>query len=321
MNSVVKKFITDAIDLLGYRLSPINSQKGLFELNNGKFSTPYLMGYIPINNAMSSVINHNKDLCYQVLLNAGFRVPNTISLCDPFDGEGEIKKEMKDLFRDSSFPLFVKPNNGSQGMGIALVENEEQLWLHTRFLQKKYSSVLVQEYINAPEYRILMLDGIVKFVYKRIPGQVCGDGKSTFEELVLELKRRTDLDLNFGIDRAFIFEQLLDIGAHWKTIIPEGIQIKLSPGVSYRSGRSFGDLTFNVPFSWKKWLEKMDQTIGSRLYSIDFFMCGTYETTEDFVVIEINSNPRFTFLEQTPYRSLAVNIWAEILQKSFVIQQ
>lgn len=317
MNPIVRKYITDAIERLGYGLIPVNVDEDLYQLSNGKTCIPYIMGYVPINNCLSSAITLNKNLSYNLLSRAGIKVPATTILHDLFDAEGDLKAEKGQIMGQIQFPLFVKPDNGSQGIGIALVHDEKQLLSHIRLWQKKYPIFLAQEFIDAPEYRILILDGKPRFVYRRIPGKVCGDGKSTFTELITKLKQATDVDLNFGINRSYIFEQMLQLDADWQSVIEEGIEIKLSPGVSLKSGRSSGDLAFAIPSSWHNWLIKIDQTINSRLYSIDFFIRGDHENTDDFVVIEINSNPRFTFLERTPHRDVAVDIWAEILEKSF----
>lgn len=317
MNPIVRKYITDAVEKLNYQLIPVNADDDLYQLSNGDVSIPYIMGYVPINNSLGSALTVNKSLSYQVLAKEDIKVPATAALQNLFDKEGEPQTGITQLLAQLQFPLFLKPENGSQGIGIALAEDVAQLLSHLKLWQKKYPAFLAQEFINAPEYRILMLDGKPRFVYRRIPGKVCGDGKSTLTELVTKLKQSTDLDLNFGINRSYIFEQLLQLDADWQSVIPEGVEIKLSPGVSLKSGRSFSHLVFTFPSSWNTWLSKINRAINSRLYAIDFFMCGDYSNPDDFVVIEINSNPRFTFLERTPHRDVAVAIWAEILEKSF----
>lgn len=317
MNPIVRRYITDAIEKLNYELIPINADDDLYRLSNGEISIPYIMGYVPINNGLAGSLTTNKNLSYQVLSQAGISVPATALLQNLFNNEGELKADARQLVSKMQFPLFVKPDNGSQGMGIALVSDEKQLLAHIKLWQKKYATFLAQEYINAPEYRILILDAKPRFIYRRIPGKVCGDGKNTFIELVRGLSRSTDLDLNFGINRNYIFEQLLQLNADWQSVIPKGVEVKLSPGVSLKSGRSFSDLAFDAPPSWENWLAKIDRAINARLYAVDFFIRGDYENPDDFLVIEINSNPRFTFLDQTSHRDVAVNIWAEILQKSF----
>lgn len=313
MDLIIRKFISDACAQAGYQLLPVDAEHDLFTITDGATSIPYMMGYLPLNRHMAVHIAHNKHLTCQILSHAGISIPATVKLPNTVQEENEIKRRIGGQFTKTDYPLFVKPGNGSQGMGIALATNEAQLLSHIRWLHKKYNDVLVQEYIDAPEYRMVVLAGKPQYVYRRIPGQVCGDGKKTFEELIAALKEKSTLDFDIGLDRGFIFEQMLAMDANWKTVIPKGAVIRLSPGVSFRSGRSFSDVCFTTPSSWQDWIENIDSTMGLRFYSIDFFMCGDYEDSSNFIVIEINSNPRFTFLEQTPWRDAAIDIWTKIL--------
>lgn len=47
---------------------------------------------------------------------------------------------------------------------------------------KEYRAVLVQEYISAKEYRVLLFDGQLQFVYERIPGEVVECRKYSFPQ-------------------------------------------------------------------------------------------------------------------------------------------
>lgn len=318
MSVIDRKYIREACELLEYSLEEIEEESGLFFLNNGETQIPLVLGLMPINLKMSGYIATHKYLTHQLLEKVGIRVPKTIRITKPLEINSDVEEKLSSFLKTVNFPLFLKPENGTQGRGITMINSLQELVQKGNFLFKNYKTLLLQEYIEAPEFRCFVIDEQVKYIYRRIPAKVIGDGEKTFEELIQSLKEKTDLNLEFGIDRNYILKQLLAIESSWQTILPKGEIIKLSYGVSYKSGSTFSSLQFDVPESWSEWIKTISKTMNLRVFSIDFFNLGnTLNNPEDFVVIEINSRPYFTFFEQTPHRSFAVNIWAEILQKAF----
>lgn len=318
MSSIDRGYIKEACKKLGYSLEVIDEKEGFYFLDNRSKKLPFISGLIPINSRMNGYIANHKNLTYQLLNRVGIRIPKTLKITNNFETVSDLKSKVSSFFDNKDYPLFIKPDNGTQGRGISVVTSFEKLFEKAVFLLKKYDGILIQEYINAIEYRCFIIDGKVKYIYQRIPAEVVGDGVKIFEELVLDLKKQTDLDLEFGIDREYILKQLLAIECSWQTIIPKGKKIRLSTGVSYKSGSTFSSLQFELPQTCLNWLQTISEAMNLRVFSIDFFNLGKDLTNPDnFIVIEINSRPYFTFFEKTKFRSFAIDIWAEILQKTF----
>ncbi|TAK77352.1 MAG: ATP-grasp domain-containing protein [Gammaproteobacteria bacterium] len=89
----------------------------------------------------------NKYNLYQLLISVGIDCPQTKII---FDIE-----EAKNNFEFASFPVIVKPVNGSGSVGVKLCENETDSLSQVNFLLKNsYAGVLIQEYIDGLEFSV-----------------------------------------------------------------------------------------------------------------------------------------------------------------------
>lgn len=92
--------------------------------------------------------------------------------------------------RKLGFPVFVKPNSGSQGTGVSLVYTKQELYRAMRAIFKRDKVALVQKRIMGRDHRIVVLDGRVISAYERLPLNVAGNGRSTVSQLILEKQRQ-----------------------------------------------------------------------------------------------------------------------------------
>ncbi len=84
--------------------------------------------------------------------------------------------------RKLGFPVFIKPNSKSRGLGVAKVFTRSEFYQAMRQAFLRDQVALVERAINeASDYRIVVLDRRVISAYQRIPLSVIGDGRSTIE--------------------------------------------------------------------------------------------------------------------------------------------
>lgn len=83
------------------------------------------------------------------------------------------------------FPLVVKPLDGNHGRGISInlrtIEEINEAFVETNKVSRY---VLLEQYITGFDHRMLVVDGKLVAVAKRVPGHVVGGGKNTIAELV-----------------------------------------------------------------------------------------------------------------------------------------
>ena len=94
---------------------------------------------------------------------------------------------VKDFFLKQNQNIVIKPNNGMCGNDVFNVTdiNEIDKILDKLFI-KNFSISICPFYNIKHEYRVVMLDGESKLVYRKYLPIVIGDGKKTIRELLLE---------------------------------------------------------------------------------------------------------------------------------------
>jgi cyanophycin synthetase len=83
------------------------------------------------------------------------------------------------------YPVVVKPYNANHGRGVAIHLTEEaQVRAAFPQAQEHSSSVIIESFITGDDHRMLVVNGQLVAVAKRVPGHVVGDGSHTIEQLV-----------------------------------------------------------------------------------------------------------------------------------------
>jgi hypothetical protein len=125
-----------------------------------------------------------------------------------------------------SFPIVVKPDVGERGKGVEIVPSLQQLRARLSSDDRK---LIVQEYVEGPEYGVFYyrLPGeasgaILSITEKRLP-EVAGDGRSTFEELILaddramclvSLYLRNSSTPRDAVIPSGVRQRLVEVGSH-----------------------------------------------------------------------------------------------------------
>lgn len=119
----------------------------------------------------------DKEETNKILGNLGLPVPKQRLV----RGENEAVRAAESI----GYPVVVKPYNANHGRGVAIHLTEaEQVRAAVREAQQHSSSVIVESYITGEDHRMLVVNGQLVAVSKRVPGHVVGDGTHTIEELV-----------------------------------------------------------------------------------------------------------------------------------------
>lgn len=88
------------------------------------------------------------------------------------------------------YPVVVKPLSGGKGTGISVgVASAAEVNNAFALAQAHCPTVLIEAFVAGDDHRMLVVDGKLIAVSKRIPGRVVGDGKRTVAELVEDINR------------------------------------------------------------------------------------------------------------------------------------
>ena len=136
---------------------------------------------IPWVNGRDAVLtSRNKGGVVAELARAGLPVPETRMLSNPVDEDVVL-----DAVEGMSFPLVVKPNSATRGVGVAKVADADSLLGVVDYLNLVHDfrstgdkSYLIQEFVaDARDYRVMVVDGeTVGGVERRLPESL-GEGR------------------------------------------------------------------------------------------------------------------------------------------------
>jgi cyanophycin synthetase len=122
----------------------------------------------------------DKEETNRILADLGLPVPRQRLVQGPEDAV-EAAEEI-------GYPVVVKPFNANHGRGITIhITTEDEVRRAFAVAREHSRSVIVESFIAGEDHRMLVINGQLVAVSKRVPGHVVGDGVHTIEQLVEEV--------------------------------------------------------------------------------------------------------------------------------------
>ncbi|TGM36712.1 bifunctional glutamate--cysteine ligase GshA/glutathione synthetase GshB [Leptospira biflexa] len=257
-----------------------------------------------LDSLMTYLVMENKIASKLVLAEDEVRVPI-----------GKHYSRLEDALND--YTIFqnkkkvVKPVTTNFGIGIGISEPNDSLEKFTYFVKQSFSfssSIIIEEFIEGPEYRFLVLGDEVVAVCNRVPANVVGDGIKTISELIEEKNR----DPRRGEGHITALEKiqmsdverlvLLDQGYEFLSIPKKGEQVFLRKNSNISTGGDSVDVTDLVHPEFKTIALKAARAAGAVICGIDIISSAITETPnpETYAILEINFNP-VLYIHEFPY--------------------
>lgn len=216
---------------------------------------------------------------------------------------GEVirtENDLQDVLRRMDFPLVIKPLDGNHGRGVTTNIQTVEALFNAFLLAKAYGEeVLIEQFVEGNDYRLLVIDYTLCAVAQRVPARVVGDGVSTISQLVDEVNRdprrgdgHVNLLTNIRIDEAtqtILREQNLTAD----TILPAGQALYLKKTANLSTGGTSVDVTDGIHPEIKAMAERTARIIGLDICGIDLIAQHITRplTASGAVVIEVNAGP------------------------------
>jgi len=174
---------------ISYRLLPEHKYTYILRKNNKTlFISNAVLG---VNNFLSHQITNNKYKTYLLFDLENIPHPKAIKIKDL----KKIKKKVKDLNK----PIVVKPIIGFGGHGVTVkINNPKQLKKAIKFAKKFKNEIIIEEFINGEDYRILLFRDKIIDIVKRIPANIKGNGKDSINILI---NRKNDKRKSVGLKK------------------------------------------------------------------------------------------------------------------------
>ena len=259
---------------------------------------------LDLNHIASADIAKDKDYAKFFMEKKGYPVsPGTTILEDDWAKTVKSKRTIKVADHHAKkigYPIIVKPNSKSQGVGVSLVFNKRELISALKEVFKKDRIAIIEKYLPGRDYRIVVLEKEIISAYERTPLSVVGDGKNSILSL---LKKKQKIFAQIGRDTKINFNDLrikLKLkrqGYYFKSVLAKDEKVFLLDNANLSAGGDAMDVTNVIHSDFKKVAIDLARDMGLRITGIDLMVtrgditknpknCGYY-------IIEINSVPGF----------------------------
>jgi D-alanine-D-alanine ligase-like ATP-grasp enzyme len=193
------------------------------------------------------------------------------------------------------YPCFLKPNEGAQGKGVTKCTNKDDVE-HTiaQYQQDHIKTLLVEEAIVWPDYRVVIFQDKVIACYRRTPLAVIGDGKSTINELLhqkYEQLNKSSRSALIDFDDARIARQLLRRDYTLETVLPKLVECPIHDISNLSAGGEVEDFTDRICAHWSNLCIKVTAEMGLNLCGVDLACSDIENADAEYSIIEINASP------------------------------
>ena len=155
----------------------INESSSLVQFGHGKHQQRIWATTTSQTSNIGVDIAKDKELTNQILESTGLPVPKQYDVYHPNDAVRAAAR--------IGYPVVVKPYNGNHGRAVSIgLTTPEEVRAAVEKAKLVSKCVLVESFIPGFDHRMLVIDGDLVAVAKRVPGHVVGDGQHTINELV-----------------------------------------------------------------------------------------------------------------------------------------
>lgn len=211
---------------------------------------------------------------------------------------------------DISYPVFVKPNSGSRGANARIIFNKAGLKRHINLLKKEgVYAFLVEKFTVRPEYRVFVVNGKVEFMYRKQRVTITGTGKHTIQELLTEKSYKPDSEY---------LKSLLRVEKkRISSVLETDRELFMQETANISLGAAITEYTEDIPKKMDVWAKKLGDTIGLDVFGVDIFTKGEWFDTDNYLIIEINSNPALSGIYSKGHKEKTYEIWGKIMKRFF----
>ena len=259
----------------------------------------------------------DKEQTNTLLADLGLPVPKQALVHDPDDAVDEAAR--------IGYPVVMKPYNGNHGRGVSVgLTGPDEVRRAFALAAEHSDAVLVETYIAGHDHRMLVVDGELVAVSKRVPGQVTGDGVHTVAELVAALNAdpRRGIGHEKVLTQIRLDEQALGLLAArgWtpETVPQANAEVLLRRTANLSTGGTAEDVTDVVHPDNAEMAVRAIQAVGLDVGGVDFLAPDITRSYKDAggAICEVNAAPGFR-MHMAPSAGKARDVAARVIDMLF----
>lgn len=239
-------------------------------------------------------IASDKEETNQILADLGLPVPSQYLV--------RSASRAQRAARRLGFPVVVKPLDANHGRGVSInLQDEDAVAAAFEKAREHARTIIVENFVDGFDHRMLVVDGELVAVAKRVPGHVVGDGERTIAALVDEVnsdprrgigheKVLTRIELDHQANR------LMDLaGKSAETVLAAGEVFYLRSTGNLSTGGTAVDMTDVVHPDNREMASRAAQAIGLDVAGIDFITTDISRSYREVGggICEVNAAPGF----------------------------
>ncbi|MEW9855420.1 N-acetylglutaminylglutamine synthetase [Novosphingobium sp. M1R2S20] len=278
----------------GIHVEIIDEESGIFRLSLGGRTVVCRESLSELTSAVAMSICDNKEISRRVVAEAGVRVPDQVQ----WDGSREQIAQF--LARNEA--AVVKPAHGEQGRGISVdLRTVEDVENAIASAQRMSSTVLLEEYFEGQDLRLVVINFKLVAAAVRKPAAVTGDGTSSIARLI-ESQSRRRMAATGGESRIPMDAETVRIvrlaGFSMDDVLPEGQELQVRKTANLHTGGTIHDVTDRVHPELVEAAVASARSIDIPVVGIDFMVKSP--SAPDYVFIEANERPGLANHEPQP---------------------
>jgi cyanophycin synthetase len=268
------------------------NDQSFVQLGYGKYQKKIQASMTSETSALATEIADEKARTKELLKNACIPVPDGKKIT--------TLEEAIDAAEDLGYPVVIKPEVGNHGRGITVNINTEEALEEAYYSAKKICpDIVVEQYIEGNDYRMLVINGEFTAVAHRQPPFVTGDGKSTIQELIDTIN--SDPRRGFGHENVLtkikvdeMTDRILEaLNLSLSSVLESGRKVYLKTTANLSQGGTATDVTDEVHPEIRFMAERTSRIIGMDVIGIDF-LCPDITrsiSSQRCGIVEVNAAP------------------------------
>ena len=271
----------------------LNNQS-LVQFGHGRFQRRIQATVTGETRHIAVAIASDKEETIRILGDLGLPVPRQKLVYQARDAVAQAER--------IGYPVVVKPLDANHGRGVSIrLTDAEQVKTAFEGARQHSNAVIVETFIEGLDHRMLVVNGELIAVSKRVPGHVVGDGKQTVAELVEEVNRdpRRGIGHEKVLTRLEFDDQaerhLAKRGYTRDSVPPAGETVFLRSTANLSTGGTAIDVTDIVHPDNREMAVRAVMAIGLDVGGVDFLTQDIAQSYKDIGggICEVNAAPGF----------------------------
>jgi GNAT-family acetyltransferase (TIGR03103 family) len=277
----------------GIAVEVIDEEANYFSLSLGGRTIVCRESLTELTSAIAMSRCDDKAVTHRVLSRAGLRVPEQTEASTP---------EQDEAFLERHAGVVVKPSRGEQGAGISVdVRNAEGLHAAVEEARKHSDRVLIEEFVEGEDLRIIVINFEVVAAAVRRPAKIVGTGQHSIEELIEKQSRRrqaaTGGESRIPLD-AETERCVLEAGYTLSDILPYGKSLIVRKTANLHTGGTIHDVTNKLSPTLRDAAVQAAVAIDIPVVGLDFLVPSV--EGDEYVIVEANERPGLANHEPAP---------------------